>query len=897
MTVFIIDPTVTANSDFPFDASSAAKTLTVQTTVTSVGDSPKFGYGSIAFGLPGASTSASITVPDSADWLFSGQFTVEAWIYLTATSGGTTQQAIAAQGNATGSANSSWMLSLNTTQTALQFQYSTSGSSYTMLSGAKTFALNTWYHVAVDRDASGVIRIYCDTVMLNSVTMESALFDSSVALYVGNQSSASGRFPGMIEELRITTGVARYASNAGYTLPAAEFPSNGTDDPSWSSVKLLLRGPGGRTVKGAFRSFSALTALRCSAGDEARLAATPGPVQMGTAAWSNGSRFLTMDTARTLNIDTCDALWTAVSTNITQSLNTSVRKHNTGCVQMAVATAFTTGKVAYKTLSSTLDLSGWQQVSFWFRASASPPVGALELRLCSDTLGDVPVHTIPLTEFAITANIWRAIVKDFGAPLSNAIASISVYANSDPGTPTLYFDNIIACKAPSSTDAITHLSLVGKNTAGEPEWYPLQSIDGTTVELGNWAESTVGTAASTPRSYTGATETVALYRLQPLDAVNGYTNLPFGSPSRVMASSGTDGTLIVISGGWDASYATQTGTTWISGAHAGSSFIDLTNRNYVGLSKFGLAHFSSSSGAILGSAGSTGLRVQLAGVAGCNVTMASGYTASIYIDAGNIVHCLNGFNMSTASGESTIIARRVTGSLASGMANAASNGAVSRLYIDQIDNCQTNGFSPSGGGRQVLYNTKFANNVTSDVSFANGSDLLLISPLMLSTNKVVYSTPGYGDTLRVQNYNRDATDHRTYFQWGSVTSDSVTRHAATGLAWKMAITVVTYVTSSRPPTLPLLRRRVLAGVSTTVSCWVRRDNIGMNCGIKVFGGSLAGIGSAGVDVSAAMTAAADTWQQVSITFTPTEDGVVQVFGWAWTTATTYSCWFDDLTVV
>jgi hypothetical protein len=896
MTVFLIDPTVTAGSDFPYDASSNGRTLTVQSTVTSVGDSPKFGYGSLGFNLPGATTAASITTVDSPDWLFSGQFTVEAWIYLQATSGGTSQQAIMAQSSSTGASNSAWMFSLNTAQTALQFQYSTSGTALTMLSGAKTFALNTWYHVAVDRDAGGVIRIYCDGAMLNSATMASSLFDSTTALYVGNQSSSSGRFPGLIEEPRITNGTARYASNAGYTIPSAEFPTNGTDDPYWANVKLLVRGPGGKTIKGRFRSFSALSTLRCGAGDEARLAATPGPVQMGTATWANGSRFLTMDTARTANIETCDATWTGVSTNVTQAANTAVRKHNTACLSLTIASAFTTGKVAYKTLPSTLDLSSYQQVSFWFRTSAGPAVGTLELRLCSDTLGDVPVHTIPLTEFSFLGSTWRAIVKDFGAALASNIASVSVYASADPGSLTIYLDNIIACKASSSADAITHLSLVGKNTAGEPEWYPLQSIDGTSVELGNWAEASVGTAANTPRPYAGTSETVALYRLQPLDAVNGYASPASLSPSRVIGASGTDGTPITISGGWDATYTNQTGVTWLSGAHAMSGFLDASGKSYVSVSKIGAAHFMGA-GPVLTNLTSTGVRLQYEAVVGCSNTFNQSFLASLYISAGNVVHCQNGFNIGAGSGDFTIIARRVTGSLGYGYSGAPNDGGIGRVYIDQIDNCGTYGVWPSATtGKVTLYSPTLSNNVTADVFFPQGNTVL-INALSQSATKVLYSAPGMGDTVRFQNFGRDATDQRTYFQWGTVFSDTTTRHTASGLAWKLSITNVTYINSSRPARLPLVRRRVLAGVATTIACWMLRDNAALNCGIRVAGGSLAGIGSAGVPVSAAMTAAANTWEQVSITFTPSEDGVVEVFGWAWTTATTYSCWFDDLTVV
>ena len=47
-----------------------------------------------------------------------------------------------------------------------------------------------------------------------------------------------------------------------------------------------------------------------------------------------------------------------------------------------------------------------------------------------------------------------------------------------------------------------------------------------------------------------------------------------------------------------------------------------------------------------------------------------------------------------------------------------------------------------------------------------------------------------------------------------------------------------------------------------------------------------------------MTAAADTWEQISFTFTPTQKGVVEIEVYAFrnTTGGTYLGYYDDLTV-
>lgn len=83
-----------------------------------------------------------------------------------------------------------------------------------------------WYHVAADKDATGKIRLYVDGVMLGSATpANSAIFNSTAGLGIGAQ-GANGNvdMAGWLDEVRITKGVARYASDSGFTVPTAAYP-------------------------------------------------------------------------------------------------------------------------------------------------------------------------------------------------------------------------------------------------------------------------------------------------------------------------------------------------------------------------------------------------------------------------------------------------------------------------------------------------------------------------------------------------------------------------------------------------------------------------------------------------------------------------------------------------
>jgi hypothetical protein len=58
------------------------------------------------------------------------------------------------------------------------------------------------------------------------------------------------------------------------------------------------------------------------------------------------------------------------------------------------------------------------------------------------------------------------------------------------------------------------------------------------------------------------------------------------------------------------------------------------------------------------------------------------------------------------------------------------------------------------------------------------------------------------------------------------------------------------------------------------------------------GGQIAGVST---DVEASVTASANTWEELTITFTPTEAGVVAIEAIAWG-GSTHTGYVDDLTI-
>ena len=141
-------------------------------------------------------------------------FTMEAWIYLTVLP--TTLRMILSDSNA--GASKYW----NISSTGMSAQFG--GTSATSADGAFTFAINTWYHVAVVRNGT-TVSMYVDgsSITVTNPTQSAAFLETGTVLYVGRfGGTTTYEFNGYIDDLRITKGIARYTQN--FTPPTAAFP-------------------------------------------------------------------------------------------------------------------------------------------------------------------------------------------------------------------------------------------------------------------------------------------------------------------------------------------------------------------------------------------------------------------------------------------------------------------------------------------------------------------------------------------------------------------------------------------------------------------------------------------------------------------------------------------------
>jgi hypothetical protein len=179
----------------------------------------KFGASSCVFD----GTNDSIRWGDSADWDFgAGQFTVECWVRFGSV--GTVARNFLSQWQ--DPSNRAWHFGLDASfaPDLLYFNYTTDGTNQLSVAGNFPASTGTWYHFAADRDASNDLRIYADGVMIAKASAAGTIFNSSDEIFLGLRADDQRDFNGHMDEVRITKGIARYASDGGYTVPSAAFP-------------------------------------------------------------------------------------------------------------------------------------------------------------------------------------------------------------------------------------------------------------------------------------------------------------------------------------------------------------------------------------------------------------------------------------------------------------------------------------------------------------------------------------------------------------------------------------------------------------------------------------------------------------------------------------------------
>lgn len=190
-------------------------------TATNPGGSPtvsgsaKFGSASASFPNLGSSALHGWTTPDSSDFHFGSlDFTVDFWWNLTSTQG-------KLAGQMTSSAGVFWTLEVVTNPLVIRAQIKIAGS-FVTLTGSASFDFDEWHHLAFVRSGAALI-LFHDGVSVDSDSVSGSADTPTSKLSVGRAGDYAGAngFNGMIDEFRLSVGIARWTSN--FTPPTRSY--------------------------------------------------------------------------------------------------------------------------------------------------------------------------------------------------------------------------------------------------------------------------------------------------------------------------------------------------------------------------------------------------------------------------------------------------------------------------------------------------------------------------------------------------------------------------------------------------------------------------------------------------------------------------------------------------
>lgn len=160
--------------------------------------------------------------------LTSGDFTIEAWIYMPASN---SDSILCTTKHPT--ENKGWTFKVSGGRKLVFQMFGTTNYTFT---STRKIRSSQWTHVAVTREAN-TVRLFVDGALSSLNTVASGAV-SSQDLRIGLDHNQSNAFVGYMDDLRITKGIARYTQY--FTLPTSD---EGFDDSDthFASVTLLMK--------------------------------------------------------------------------------------------------------------------------------------------------------------------------------------------------------------------------------------------------------------------------------------------------------------------------------------------------------------------------------------------------------------------------------------------------------------------------------------------------------------------------------------------------------------------------------------------------------------------------------------------------------------------------------
>ena len=185
----------------------------------------------------------------------------------------------------------------------------------------------------------------------------------------------------------------------------------------------------------------------------------------------------------------------------------------------------------------------------------------------------------------------------------------------------------------------------------------------------------------------------------------------------------------------------------------------------------------------------------------------------------------------------------------------------------------------------------YKNIIVPSFSALSRTAVVYLIDVVITDSSEFFGGVSAGTVVYSHNHDRTVGNHKIFLGGGLISAATDQRQTASGISWKIQPTSTTIRHSRNPIIFSLAKVACAANSAVTIKAWMRRDNAGLTMRLVCKGGQIAGVAS---DVTASVTTTND-WEEETITFTPTETGVVEITAEAWG-GTTYSGWVDDMTI-
>ena len=657
------------------------------------------------------------------------------------------------------------------------------------------------------------------------------------------------------------------------------------------------------------------------------------------------TRGCVLSSAITKSIETCETNWTA-GANVTSANASASYSPKQGNYQVTIITAAGhsgAGIIAKQALPASLDLSGYKQICFWFKTvTTALASGDLLLKLYSDTDCASEVESLTIPAITVTGTgYWHPIVINKGSALSSTVQGIAIYATKALASKTYIMDNFFAAKDASADDSLTLRSLISTDSSDQVSfvdgWYAIQSIVDRLIMFDSKPTNAVGNSKG---YFNTSNASASLYKRDPTFV----TWNTFSVSDLIANEAGTAGNYIEYSGGWNTSTDLQDGETIFDATIAHSTHNGFyVNFAYVKIDHIGVVR--GGNGIYYGPSGDYGYIgvIPIASYCyyyGVQINTCDGFNIETIYD------CMGsdryGLFITTATDcivDKIYRANGTTGSY-SGIGLHSFGGRINEIFqashneqsgvilassatyreseIQKIHEASYNdisGLTFSGYGRvgylkaeyndeyglvaqsaaspeSRFYNIETNGNASGGINMAYGYNKYFYNVVNNEATKV--TVPATQPQMQFfGKWQGDPNINKIYFLGGiAETQESVTQ-SGSGYAWQIAFSDESS-NANNPFAIEIARILCAADSLVTVKCYVKKSHA-TNVAAKLYadGMQLAGMTSLVYED----TKADDTdWEELSISFTPTEAGVVIIKMVAWVVSTSGTVYFDTMSI-